>query len=285
MRVLPVSALAAFACLTSAQTVRLQLKFPAGETQRVTTAMSMKTTTEAGQSFEMLLNQSGNSMMKVLRATPQGGGVVRMTIGDEKTSMTLNGRAMTVPSTATATKGMSLTFEFLPNGRISNITGLDELLKKSGQTGLTPATGQSMRDMMNFSYGGILPDHPVRPGDKWSGDMSFNQGPMDIQVHLTSKLLRVENRSGHRMAVVGMTGTGSIGASGLPSNAGSMNMKTDKFDLTGTLLFDLNRGWFSKSSMKLKIHAHVNAGGQGQPAKSVGIGMDMSVDTDYTPVR
>jgi|GEM_PF-5515296 len=289
MRSYLISALLASTWLASSQTVRLQLKFPKGDVQRVGTSMTMKMDFAMGQSMNMTMKQAEDAIERVVGSAPGGGGTVKVTIGKAVVSMDMNGKPSPMPGSANAEQGQTMTLQFLPNGRIAKIAGLEEIIKKSAQG--NPAAGmmggmndKSMTDMMNLSYGGILPDHPVRVGDKWSGDMSFSQAPMEIRFHLNSKLLRLESHQGHRMAIIGMTGSGSMNMSGMPTQGGQVSMKTDRFEVTGTLVFDIDRGWFRTSDMVMKIHATMKASGQAG-AKSVAMGIDMTTRSTYTPAR
>ncbi len=282
-------------CLTLSQTVRLQLKFAKDATQRVSSAMRMSMDMAAGQAVSMKMSQSQEATMKVVAVSPDGGGVVRMTMGDSTHSATMNGKPFNIPGAdaGKGSKGASITMTYLPNGKITKMTGLADLIKKSSQDGPAGMPGgmtddKSMTDMMNLTYGGVLPDHPVRVGDQWARDLSLSQASMNIRYHLISKLLRFETRQGHKIAIIGVTGTGSMAMSDVKAGSGQMGMKMDRLAMSAIEAFDVDRGWFSSMDLIMKTHGTMTMTMSGQDkssAKPMSMGMDMKVTATYSPIR
>ena len=86
-----------------------------------------------------------------------------------------------------------------------------------------------------------LPDIPLAPGQTWSfsrqvhTDRDLGQGPMTY----VDKVVRVEQRGGHRIAIIEVTGTGRIAPA---ADLESHGFKPAPMDLAGTAEFDTTSG-------------------------------------------
>ena len=86
-----------------------------------------------------------------------------------------------------------------------------------------------------------LPDIPLAPGQTWTfsrdvhTDRELGQGPMTY----VDKVVRIEERNGHRIAIISVSGTGRIAPA---SDLQSHGFKTATMDFSGTAEFDTTSG-------------------------------------------
>lgn len=101
-----------------------------------------------------------------------------------------------------------------------------------------------VRDVLEDAGDGALdqlPDIPLAPGQTWSfsrevrTDRELGQGPMTY----VDKVVRVEERNGHRIAIIAVSGSGRIAPA---ADLQSHGFKTATMDFAGTAEFDTTSG-------------------------------------------
>lgn len=280
---MPLLCLLAACVVGTPQTVRLQLKFPRGRVDRMTTTTHMTESFDGGggQKIQMAIDESLSGTITVLGSNSKESSV-RMTYGDVKYSARMNGKSVPQSNEAVRlVKGKSLTITFAPDGRVLKVAGLKELMNGAFR-GAPPQTRQtleqmfsedSVRQMWSMMFGGVIPRRPLRLGESWPTSFSFGQGPMALTFNLRMKLDSVAKG----IATIGIGGTGKLAMSGFEGGASA---KSNRISVTGTSKFDLVRGWLGDQKMAIKIDGAVQAKGQTVPFK-----MTESVSTRFQPVR
>jgi hypothetical protein len=281
---------AAAACVTSAQTVRLQLKFPKGKVDRMTIHITT-TSSVTGAGTASQADSTSKQMMSMLTSVVDSssrGSNVKLTYESIQSSTTVGGKLIPNPSAqvGNALKGKSISLLFDPAGNLAQVTGYDKLMKQSFAN-MPPQFQASMKQMLSeksfkqmwaMSFGGVFPSRPIRLGESWSSTMNLPQGPINVNLKMQMKLVGIENHRGHKMARIALSGTGGIDASNMASQG--MAIKTDSLNISGTCYFDLDRGWMSDQSMTMAMHATVKAQSQ-----TVGMSMRMKMDSNVTSVK
>jgi hypothetical protein len=151
--------------------------------------------------------------------------------------------------------GQSLTMKMTPQGKITEVTGADELAKKLGAAipGAEEQIKQQLKETEN-QVGQLVanfPDKPVDNGDTWTAKMKMG-GATPMTVDATYTLL---DRTGDE-ALVGFDGKIEGALTGT---------------MTGTMHIDLKTGWTNSANMKMKV-----SGKQG------GATIDMDATTKIT---
>ena len=151
--------------------------------------------------------------------------------------------------------GQSLTMKMTPQGKITEVTGADELAKKLGAAipGAEEQIKQQLKETEN-QVGQLVanfPDKPVDNGDTWTAKMKMG-GATPMTVDATYTLL---DRTGEE-ALVGFDGKIEGALTGT---------------MTGTMHIDLKTGWTNSANMKMKV-----SGKQG------GATIDMDATTKIT---
>lgn len=283
MRTLAVSVLLAVAAFAAPQSVTLQLKFPVGRVERVTSANSM-TMDANGLAFQN--NVSSSMLMRVLSSDATGSAV---SLTYEKLDVTTSAGGQTVPSPMSdqfaSIKGKAVTLHFDPAGVLQHVEGFDKLKPATGDdsTGFTKQftdafySDKAVRDMWSMSFGNV-PDHAVKVGDTWNASLTVGSGPVQISLDMTMTLLGVITENGHSIARVGIGGTGKMALGNLPEGAES-KIKVEKFVLGGGFRFDLDRGWTTSETFSAEIRATVDS-----PNGQVPLGMKVEATSKVAAV-
>jgi hypothetical protein len=278
------------ACVTSAQTVRLQLKFPKGKVDRMTvTTTTTSSMTGAGvpPQGDSTSKQTMSMLTSVVGPTSRGT-EVNLTYESIHTSVVVGGKV--VPNAdsgvGSALKGKTINLFFDPSGDLAQVTGYDKLMDQSFAK-MPPQFKASMKQMLNekafkqmwaMSFGGVFPIKPIRVGERWSSAMNLPQGPINLNMKMQMKLVGIENHRGHKMARIALTGTGTLDATKLTSQG--MAFKTDAIRMGGTCYFDIDRGWMSDQSMFMTMHATEKV-----QSRTIGVSMRMNLDSKVTSLK
>ncbi len=133
--------------------------------------------------------------------------------------------------------GQSLTMKLTPQGKVTEVTGVDELAKKLGAA--IPGAEQQIKQQLKETENQVgqlvanFPDKPVDNGDTWTAKMKQG-GPTPMTIDATYTLLdRTQDE-----AIIGVDGKieGTF--------AGTM---------TGTMNVNLKTGWTNSANMKMKV--------------------------------
>ncbi|MBS1724625.1 MAG: hypothetical protein JSS66_16910 [Armatimonadetes bacterium] len=268
------SLIAAFLCagvLATAQTVKLQPKFPLGRTDRVTTV------THVVQSFsipgtnnpaQMTLDQSIGLLVKVVSANSQGA-TMKMTYEEIRSAMTVNGTKIDQGSEAQkAMKGKSISLVFGPDSKLKKVNGLTELvnsnkLSPQGKAVLQQLLNEeSIKQMWATGLSGMAPGKPIKVGDSWTSAVTMGQQPMKISLKMKMHLDKVSGN----FAFVSIKGTGTAQFAGV--SGANVSLKTKQVNVGGTYTFDTARGWMKEQNLLMTMSGTVVAESQGKRQES-----------------
>ncbi len=243
--------------------ITLTMKFKPGSVTRykVNMAMTMSMSGLQARSTPMHMDTVVTMAQKVDRPLPGGGGVVTVTYG--KPAMTMNGKPMPAPGATSAMKPVTMQYDAHGNVRSANEAGA--------------ASGPGMAANM-FGSGsgvvspGLLPNHPVKPGDSWKGSFPI---PM-LGGNMTFKYTLVDVRTvaGYRVAHIQVAVRMSIHASG--SGAPGATLPAGVSGVVsgaGAADFAIDQGKIVRTVMKVNVSPTMAAGQAGGAA-----GMKMHMD-------
>lgn len=255
MRAILTASALCLGCLGMGQTVKLQLKFPSGRADRVTSSTHMvQSVSMAGQGkpMQMVMDQGSSMLMKVTSSTAQGA-TVKMTYESMTSSMTMNGtKSDQLGNVGKSIKGKSVTLSFAPDGKLKKVSGFSELVDTKADAQAKAMMQQmfsedSIRQMWSMNFGGMVPGKPVKVGDSWTSSMSLGQAPMKMSIKMTMRLNKVVGS----LATIGLSGTGTVDMSGF--GGPSMSFKTKSLTVSGTSTFDIARGWMKDQNMVMSM--------------------------------
>jgi hypothetical protein len=283
----------ALACVGTAQTVRLQLKFPKGRVDRTTMTMDMKEKMSmpgTAQPMEIKMQSKSTTRSQVISSSPNDR-LVKVTYESAHSSTTMNGKPFNLGAggnSDAALNGQSITLHFDSKGQITHADGYQALLAKSIKG--APAASQqfqkqlfnekSIKEMWSSAYASY-PDRPLHVGESWTSDMSIGQG-LGMKIHLRMTLTGIEVRNGHHMARIGIAGTWSMDMSGMAQMPMALKMQTSS--VTGTSYFDMDRGWWGGSTMRLTGKGTMAMQAQGK-SQSMGLSIDMTMATQISALK
>ncbi len=185
------------------QGVHLLPKFAAGETLRYQINTRLSTTGATATPIDnpegaSLLKQSADMIIRIdildvqPAATGTAMGRVHLRATYEKSDATSESDAYDAAAAAVADqytrlRGRSVEFTIEPDGKLSNIAGLDDILSN-------PSTAQSVRSWMTgLSSGAAFPSNGITIGQKWSKEQPLTGTPLDGLVwHTEATYLRNE---------------------------------------------------------------------------------------------
>ena len=297
VRIIALLALVASAASASAQGVTLRYRWTKGET--VTYRMTMLTASAATGMpgvAEMKVDQTMTQVvtMMVEDVASDGATTLRQTFVSVK--MEMNGpighvaydtaapRANANPIVQSIRQvldgmvGESVTVVQAPDGAVRKVEGasriLDKIVKSMPDGPSSQAASQGLRSLLSdealkttmeqsFSK---FPQHPVKPGDTWDGQMSVGNeasGRIGGTVTFTLKSLEGSPDAGVARIAVGLRLKQEIAA---PPGPNGMTLKLGEVRGEGELLFDAASGRVRKSTMKTDMPSTISgAGPDGNP--------------------
>lgn len=212
--------------------VTLRLNLKPGSRYRMTSSSQTKMVVltppvNSQPATKMEISSTGTNVMDyaVLYNNPDGTTQVRLTYGamSNNSHMKLNGKDQALPDTGAAGKalvGQSIEMKLSPQGKVSDVRGLDNIWKKSfeGIKGMTPQMQQQMQSGMKQMFGDTFikslmqqsgmafPENPVRLGQSWFQRLETG-GQLPLVVNLRRTLQSRDNGA----LTIGENGTLSMG--------------------------------------------------------------------------
>lgn len=167
-----------------------------------------------------------------------------------------------------AMKNVPFRLCFNKNGSISNLRGLDDIIKSVFENGpaMTPDDSVTIVNLMNESFGAnaistsienltaYMPNKAVKKGEIWKNELSVNSG-IKMNYKNTYKLLKVYNDS------VMMSRIASVNTpeGGYPKMINKFNVVyTLSGKLMGTMTVDLKTGWIIHSEYVVKLSGNIH---------------------------
>ncbi len=301
-RIAATVAIALLACAAplGAAPVELKLKFPAGQTDHITMTTDSKQTISSEvlpAPLQQDMSMTCDSELKFLAGDAQGATAemtykrIRMSIKMASKEMAYDSdkkedNSSLIAGPMSALVGLTMKIHFTSSGKIDQVSGLEDAVKKLDAAGAAPGAqmakqflnSKQMTSMLNSSFGLGLPDKPVNVGDTWKSSDTQEFNGASLKLDTESKLSSVDDQAGHQIAKIDFKATGKLDASNL---AGGAKMSISEMKLEGTRQFDVTRGWFTESDTKqtMKADSTISRGGQSMTMKIEGVSTSKTVDT------
>ncbi len=234
--------------------VNLKFQPPAGTSIDYSLNMNMETTTmgmtmpmEMAMKMETNVDQSSAEEVAVvskIAAVKMAMDVMGQKMGyDSSMPDSTNAESQQLAAVLGNMIGKSFTSFFTPNGKVSKVEGMDDLVPAGSNMDLSQTTQQS------FAF---FPDYPVAVGDSWqSQDTSANNGISMLLKH-NWKLAALEN------------GKATINVETDIEALGNNVVQISKLEgkQNGSLIVEADTGITLKTDMVQDIKMEMNAGGQ-----------------------
>lgn len=197
-----------------AQPHTLSLAYKAGDTYKYKFHSSTKqTVTMSGEGLPTQIDVVANESVKVNSVDGSGAADLSITFSN----FTVKSVAAGITNTTTGIPSNTTEVKIAADGTISSVAG--NQIQSGNPLALFSGFGGG------FFISAVLPDHPVKPGDKWSKtyDQAMPSSFMSGSSHIMSDstYLRDETLNGVTAAVVETKSTGTISVKGAPEAEGA----------------------------------------------------------------
>jgi hypothetical protein len=261
----------------AADPIGLQMKFTPGQMLRYRMDMNQQSDMKVGeQPMQQQMTMSQEFSFSVVKERPEGGWEMEMQFHSMKLDMKMNGNAVLAYDSANppppesadpVAKGMAnltkgkLKYFIAKDGKVEKVEGLERLLALTGPGAptLKGVINEDFLEQLSFTY--ILPKKPVREGDTWKARLEVPAGPLGtIASDLDVRLKAVEEREGHRVAVLAADGTLTSSRDEAEPGAAQPPLK---IDLTGgtqksEMAWDIELGQFRGSHIEQTLRFNMD---------------------------
>lgn len=264
--------------------LRLNLK-PGSEYKMTIVSQSRMTLVEPAQNgrasskTEIAGGNTNELNYAVLWNNPDGTTQIRLTYGASKSDSTIKVNGVAVPSKTknldNLLAGLQLSFRITPQGKPSDVRGLDNFWKRAfggKMTGMTPQMQAQMQSMMkkmlgdNFikelmqQSGGQFPENPVRVGGSWMNRVQTSgQIPFDVSLKRT-----LQGRANGVLSI-GESGTLSMGDAAKNIDMMGAKVQMQMFGTySGTTMLDEATGFATSSAVSQRFGGSMSGNARGQ---------------------
>jgi hypothetical protein len=165
--------------------------------------------------------------------------------------------------------GSEFILTITPEMKVTKVDGRDEFLKKLINTNqqMEPLLKQilseeALKQMADPAFS-MVPEKPVKAGDKWTRTSKLNMGPIGTYESTYTFTFEGLDEKDKNLAKIKVTTdlkytapATAAGATALPFKIVSADLKAK--DATGTMVFDVNEGRLKNSDLNLTLEGKIN---------------------------
>jgi hypothetical protein len=170
-------------------------------------------------------------------------------------------------ATMSAMIGESITIVLAPTGTVTKVEGMSRIFDKvmksmpqdqvaaqvSGQ--LKASLGDDAMKAMFAQSFATFPDHPVKPGETWTGQFSINNPMLGATTTTrTSTFQGIDTSNGSPIARIGVLLVVKRDPGAAPTSPMGMTVNLGDSKSKGEILFDVTRGRVQKSTLETDLN-------------------------------
>jgi len=268
--------------------IELQLKYLPGKTYTMSSTMRSNTSLTMGdQVMDQRMNMDMTTEMKV--SDVEGTKTQQLETSFKRIAMRTEVMGTVIemdsdvpdeanPMLAPMLKMVNQPFTVVvdENQQVTEVTGLDEMLKEMGAVGATVVNKDTMNQINGFDMTSLLPGKPVKAGDTWDFEQSIPGGAMGQgTIRGTYKLDGTTEIDGIPCAVISFVGTMDMNlaevmedaAADAPQAAAMLaEMKVEVSLFQGVIIWDMQNHYPKSYEMDMKMNTTMpNPAGEGAP--------------------